>query len=130
MPALPLQLSNASGVPFYRQLHDQLAELIRSGSLSPGDKLPSVRGLAADTLVSVVTVRRTYADLEAAGLIVRRQGQGTFVAEGVSAVSSAQAEAEARSALSEAVTRARQLGLSDDDQRKYLETVWNGGCDV
>ena len=69
---LPLTLSEASGVPFYRQIVDQLSDLIDSGTLSPDQPLPSIRLLARQLLVSVITVRRAYADLEAAGLIDRR----------------------------------------------------------
>jgi len=121
MNTLPLELSQASGVPFYRQLEDQLTELIRAGRLTPGARLPSVRDLAAQTLVSLITVRRAYADLEAAGLIVRRQGQGTFVAQDVASVSREQAIEAARQALADAVSRARQLGLSEAEIQAHVE---------
>jgi GntR family transcriptional regulator len=73
----PVELSGASGVPFYRQIVDQIAGLIRSGQLAPGTQLPPFRDLAPQLRVSLITVRRAYADLEQAGLIVKRQGQGT-----------------------------------------------------
>lgn len=50
MNAIPIQLSDASGVPYYRQVVDQVAELVRSGQLAPGSLLPSVRDLAAQSL--------------------------------------------------------------------------------
>lgn len=121
MDRLPLQLSQASGVPFYRQVVDQMAELIRSGQLPPGTRLPSVRELSRRLLVSLITVRRSYADLEAARLIVRRQGQGTFVAEDVEVPSRRRALAEARERLSEAVSRARQLGLTGPALREFID---------
>jgi GntR family transcriptional regulator len=117
---LPLQLSDASGVPYYRQIVDQVGELIRSGRLAPAAQLPSVRDLSAQLLVSLITTRRAYADLEAAGLIVRRQGTGTFVADEIEAASREQAVAETRSRLSDAVAAGRRLGLTDDD----LETLF------
>ena len=120
MSPLPLLLSAASGVPFYRQVVDQLGALVRSGQLPAGAKLPSVRELAAQLMVSLITVRRAYADLEAAGLVVRRQGQGTFVAEDVAEASVQQALDQAREQLGRAVRRARQLGLDDAD---ILDTV-------
>ena len=113
MTTLPLALHASTGVPFYEQLEDQLAELIRSGALAPGTQLPSFRQLAGELLVSLITVRRAYSDLEQDGLIERRQGQGTFVAP-AAAVRGA-ALAEARDALIEAVARARQLGLRGVD---------------
>lgn len=120
MSTLPLQLSAASGVPFYRQITDQISALIRSGQLSAGTLLPSVRELAAELMVSLITVRRAYADLEAAGLVLRRQGQGTYVAEDVAEASVQQALDQAREQLERAVRRARQLGLADP---AILETV-------
>ena len=118
-----ITLSQASGVPFYRQVIDQVSELVGSGSLEPGQRLPSVRELAKGLLVSLITVRRAYADLEAAGLIVRRQGQGTFVAEGVQPSDGRRdgLRAEATTALSEVVARARRAGLSDEDIRERVE---------
>ncbi len=58
MSTLPLQLSAASGVPFYRQVVDQISALVRSGQLAPGTRMPSVRELAAQLMVSLITVRR------------------------------------------------------------------------
>ena len=112
IPIPSIQLSKASGVPFYRQVQDQLAELMRSGQLQPGDQLPSVRELAATLVVSVITTRRAYQELESAGLIVRLQGKGTFVAEHVRQGLSDRAEEEATTGLREAVERAQRLGLS------------------
>ena len=89
---LPLKLSHDSGIPFYRQVEDQLRQLIKSGQLEEGARLPSVRELARELMVSLITVRRSYADLEKEGWIIRKQGQGTFVAE----VSSASLQEEVR----------------------------------
>jgi len=120
MSKLPLQLSQASGVPFYRQIVDQMSELIRAGQILPDMRLPSFRELAPQLLVSLITVRRAYADLEAAGLIVRRQGEGTFVASDVQGASRRQALGEARAQLEAAVTRARQLGLDGPALRGFV----------
>ncbi len=121
MDQLPLRLSDASGVPYYRQIVDQVAELIRSGRLAPGIQLPSVRELAGQLLVSLITTRRAYADLEAAGLLVRRQGSGTFVAEEVEMATREQALAEARGGLEDAVDRARRLGVDDGAIRRLVD---------
>ena len=111
MIPLPISLSDASGVPYYRQIEDQLAQFIHSGRLAPDSRLPSVRELAAHLLVSLITVRRSYADLETAGLIVRRQGYGTFVAPKIETVSRKKAVAEARALIGEALSHAMRLGL-------------------
>ena len=123
MDRLPLLLSDASGVPFYRQIEDQTAQLIRSGRLRPGTRLPSVRDLAKQLLVSLITVRRSYADLEGAGLIVRRQGRGTFVADGIEEASREQALREARKILAEALAGAARLGLGGEELRRCIEEI-------
>jgi GntR family transcriptional regulator len=120
---LPVKLSQASGVPYYRQIVDQVAELIRSGQLHPGVQLPSVRDLAGHLLVSLITVRRAYSDLENARLIVLRQGHGTFVADEVDTASVEQVRAEARAALAEAVARARRLGVPMAEIRALFEDL-------
>jgi GntR family transcriptional regulator len=124
---LPIALSQASGVPFYRQIVDQTADLIRSGQLMPGTQLPSVRELAGQLLVSLITVRRAYSDLENARLIVLRQGYGTYVADDVVAASRGQAVAEARTAITEAIARARRLGLDLAAIRAVLDELLEGG---
>lgn len=120
MEPIPIQLSQASGVPFYRQVVDQMAQLIRSGQLPPGTQVPSFRDLSLQLRVSLITIRRAYADLETAGLLVRRQGQGTYVAPDVESASRRHALAEARSQLAQAVTRARQMGLRGTELRSFL----------
>lgn len=123
MDRLPISLSDATGVPYYRQVMDQIAELIRSGQLLPASRLPSVRDLSRELLVSLITIRRAYADLEAAGLILRRQGQGTFVADDVESTSRRRALKEAGNLLAESIARARQLGLSGSALREKVEAL-------
>ncbi len=120
-----LTLSDASGVPYWRQIRDQLARQIRDGELAPGSALLSVRKLATSLRVSVITTRRAYAELESAGLIFSRQGRGTFVSETV-APRDDDAVAEARSAFANALDRARGLGLDDDDVRALVEDLISG----
>lgn len=123
---LTVSLSQASGVPFYRQIETQVTELIRSGGLAPGERMPSVRDLAGVLLVSTITVRKAYEDLERAGLIELRQGQGTFVAENVAPAVGAAVREEARAALGEAVGRALRLGLSADEVRDLVNSALGG----
>jgi GntR family transcriptional regulator len=123
MDRLPVKLSDATGVPYYRQIVDQVAQAIRSGQLPPTTRLPSVRELAAQLLVSLITIRRAYADLEAAGLITRRQGQGTFVADQVAIASREQVQAEARALIVDAVAHVQRLGLDSGDVRELFHDV-------
>ena len=82
MPAtLHLQLDPRSGVPAYRQLMDQVRHYIASGTLRPGDQLPSIRELASVLAVNPTTVVRVYTELERGGTLDMRHGKGAFVAQ-------------------------------------------------
>jgi len=74
-------LSKSNPDPFYKQIEDQIRTEIMNGRLKSGVRLPSVRALAEQLNVSVITTKRAYADLESQGIIVTRQGQGTYVAQ-------------------------------------------------
>jgi GntR family transcriptional regulator len=114
MKPLPIELDASSSAPFYRQMQEQITALIQSGQLPPGTRLPSVRELSRTTLVSLITIRRAYAELDQAGLIVRKQGQGTFVAERDPVQEQLKTRALAREALRQAVLGARTAGLDED----------------
>jgi len=75
-------ISPAAGGTLYQQIVDRLKREASAGRLKPGAALPSFRQLAEDLLVSVITVKRAYEELEREGIIYRRQGLGTFVADG------------------------------------------------
>lgn len=69
-----------SGVPIYRQLTDQVRRLVASGSLAPGDALPSVRDLAREHAVNPMTISKAYSQLEAEGLLEHQRGRAMTVA--------------------------------------------------
>jgi GntR family transcriptional regulator len=74
-------ISSAADGALYQQIVDQIKREISESRLKPGATLPSFRALAENLLVSVITVKRAYEELEREGIIFRRQGLGTFVAE-------------------------------------------------
>jgi GntR family transcriptional regulator len=76
-----LVISQADGRPMYLQILEQVKQRVAAGDWQPGEEIPSFRALAATTRVSVITVKRAYLELERAGVIVTRQGKGSFVAE-------------------------------------------------
>ena len=78
---MDLIISNASGKPIYEQIYTQIKNNIISGELSPGDALPSIRALAKDLRISVITTTRAYDELERDGFIDRVPGKGCYVAE-------------------------------------------------
>ena len=78
---MELIIRNNSGQPIYDQISGQIKAQILSGALSPGDVLPSIRGLAKDLKISVITTKRAYDELESEGFIYTLPGKGCFVAE-------------------------------------------------
>jgi len=108
-------ISPAAPGALYEQIVDAVKREIAAGRLKPGDALPSVRALAAELLVSLITTKRAYEELEREGLIYSRQGLGTFVADhGAEEIRRAR-QGAARKALAEAVREGRAAGLSDKD---------------
>lgn len=77
---MDLIISNASGKPIYEQITSQIKNLIMSGELKPEDSLPSMRLLAKELRISVITTKRAYEDLERDGFIQSIPGKGSFVA--------------------------------------------------
>jgi GntR family transcriptional regulator len=75
------KLDSASGVPVYRQLMDQVRTGLASGTLAPGDQLPTVRQVAVDLAINPNTVLRAYRELEIRGTLDSQQGTGTFIAD-------------------------------------------------
>ncbi|MFA5575707.1 MAG: GntR family transcriptional regulator [Tissierellaceae bacterium] len=73
-------ISNSSNEPIYEQISSQIKELILRGELDEGDLLPSIRGLARDLQISVITTKRAYDELEREGFIQTMQGKGSYVA--------------------------------------------------
>lgn len=76
-----IKLSNNSDKPIYEQITDQLKQAILTGVLTTGDALPSIRALARELKISVMTTKRAYADLERNGFIETVAGKGSFVSE-------------------------------------------------
>jgi DNA-binding transcriptional regulator YhcF (GntR family) len=105
---LGISIDPASAEPPFEQVRAQLAGLIRSGRLLPGDRLPTVRALAAHLGLAANTVARTYKELEAAGLVETRGRAGTVVASGGHTADVALAALAARYAVA-----AREAGVDD-----------------
>ena len=85
---MEIRLSTSDGVPVYRQIVNQVKYLVASGRLRPGQELPTIRALAEKLVINPNTVVHAYAELESEGLVVRRHGSGTYVAEDPTRLSS------------------------------------------
>jgi GntR family transcriptional regulator len=110
MPA-QLLLSPHSATPMYAQIVEQVVAKVMTGEWKAGDALPSIRELAGNSQVSVITVKRAYLELERAGVIVTRQGKGSFVADTLDATQALATE-EFQLQLKGLLDAARKLGLS------------------
>jgi GntR family transcriptional regulator len=106
-----LVISQSDTRPMYIQIMEQIKRLVAVGDWPAGQEIPSIRQLAVDLRVSVITVKRAYLELERDGVIVTRQGKGSFVAEGRD-LGTKLLEQDLAKHLGEAVRLAAQLGLS------------------
>ena len=111
-------ISGSGEAPLFLQIVNRLKREVSEGRLAPGAVLPSFRQLAEDLLVSVITVKRAYEELEREGIIVRRQGLGTFVAD-----LAADRSREAKAAHAEALFRhgAREAAEAGFTQQAALQ---------
>jgi len=101
--------------PLYQQIVDAIRREIREGNLAAGDGLPSFRGLAEQLLVSVITVKRAYEELERDGVIFRRQGLGTFVAPKAEREVLRAEQSRAEEQLRQAVRDGLAAGMSPEE---------------
>jgi GntR family transcriptional regulator len=114
------RVDGGSGVPIYRQLVQQVRRDVMLGRLRPGDQLPSVKEVVDSLSVNPNTVVKAFGELEHQGLVVRRQGIGTFVAASPP-VTSVPVAPKLLGSLARWVDRARQDGLSAEQIRMLLE---------
>jgi GntR family transcriptional regulator len=117
-----LLISHADPRPMYLQIIEQIRHRIANGDWPPGHELPSIRVLAASTHVSVITVKRAYLELERDGVIVMRQGKGSFVADNAD-LGMRLHHNELDQHLSEAARVGHLLGLTKDDTVARLEAA-------
>ena len=116
------RVDTGSGVPIYRQLVQQVRRDVMLGRLRPGDQLPSVKEVVDSLSVNPNTVVKAFSELEHQGLVVRRQGIGTFVAASPS-ITSVPVAPRLLGSLARWVDRARQDGLSPEQIRMLLEVA-------
>jgi GntR family transcriptional regulator len=116
-------ISPAAGGALYQQIVDGIKREISEGRLPPGAPLPSFRALAEELLVSIITVKRAYDELERDGIIYRRQGLGTFVADTADARSREIKTQRATELLREALREASEAGLRHADVVRLLRSL-------
>src|SRR3954447_1521044 len=114
-------LSNNAGVPLYQQIKDQVGTAILSGDLTEGSVLPSVRALARDLRISVITTTRAYTELAAEGFIATVPGKGAYVLPLDSAFVREQLLRQVEDGLQVALDAARRAGLHREDLIEILD---------
>ncbi|MBD5149474.1 MAG: GntR family transcriptional regulator [Oscillibacter sp.] len=116
-------ISNSSGQPIYEQICRQIKGAIAAGKLPPGEPLPSIRSLARDLRISVITTKRAYEELERDGFIQTVAGKGSFVAQQDLELAKESNLREIENHLSAALELGRQSGLTLEELHDILNVL-------
>lgn len=108
-------ISNQSELPIYAQIREQIKEQILNGQIKEGEILPSIRSLAKDVGVSVITTTRAYNDLEKEGFIATMQGKGSVVLSSNNKILKEQFIMRIEEGIETAVESAKQIGMTKDE---------------
>ncbi len=119
-------ISNSSGQPIYEQIISQIKAMIISGELKEGDALPSMRLLAKELRISVITTKRAYEELEREGFIVSITGKGSFVAGTNPDFIKEEQLRKIELLLSEAVDAAKTSGIGLGELNELLVLLYQG----
>lgn len=119
-------VSNASDRPIYEQIYAQIKSAILRGECKEGDALPSIRALAKELRISVITTKRAFDDLERDGFIYSVQGKGSFVAAKNKEFVREECLRQAEQKLAEAVEAARQGGVTDEELNELFIMILKG----
>jgi len=118
-----MKIMQNSGVPIYQQISEQLKSDILEGKLKEGDYLPSIRGLAKDLRISVITTMKAYELLEQEGLVTAMQGKGYLVNAQDSEMLREQHLRRLEESLTDAIKAARIAGMTDKELISTLELL-------
>lgn len=119
-----IKILSKSGIPIYEQIQQQIKDEILSGKLVQGDSLPSIRSLAADLKISVITTKRAYEELEKEGLIYSVQGKGFYVDNPDMDYLEEKRTLCMEEALAEWIAKAKQAGLTKNEAEDMLRLLW------
>jgi len=122
---LNIIISNASTKPIYEQIYGQIKNCIISGELTEGDALPSIRGLAKDLRISVITTARAYDELEKDGFINSVAGKGSYVAEKNLQLVREEQLKQIEQHINEIISLAGPCGLDEEDITGMLRLMWD-----
>ncbi|MEE1242519.1 GntR family transcriptional regulator [Frisingicoccus sp.] len=117
-------ISNSGDQPIYEQITNQIKDKIMRGELKGGDALPSMRTLAKDLHISVITTKRAYEELERSGFIHTVVGRGSFVADANMEVMKEEQYRKVEAILTEGVRLAKQSGITCDELEDIVRMVY------
>lgn len=117
-------ISNSGAVPIYEQIASQIKSAMIAGEVKPGEPLPSLRFLAKELRVSVISTKRAYEELEREGYITSVPGKGSFAAEINRELLREEQYKRLEEHLNEAVDAARMAGISLGEMKELLETLY------
>ncbi|MCR5121581.1 MAG: GntR family transcriptional regulator [Ruminococcus sp.] len=120
-----MKIYQNSSEPIYKQISSQLRDQILTGKLRAGDPLPSIRALAQDLKISVITTMKAYEELSAEGLVTSSKGKGYFVNAQDERLLAEQHMRQLEQHLTDAIHSARIAGLGLDEVTQTLETLWS-----
>ncbi len=120
-----MQLKQNSGVPIYQQISESFKTDILAGKYKQGEFLPSIRGLAKDLKISVITTMKAYEQLAQEGLVTAAQGKGFYVNAQDSEMIREQHLRKVEDALTDAIAAAKVAGLSEEELRGMLDALLN-----
>ena len=121
---MDILISNSSPVALYEQIENQIKNQILNGTLKSGDALPSIRTLAKELKVSIITTKRAYEELEKEGFIETAIGRGSFVSGANSERLKEAAMAEMENKLEEVIISAKSLGLTLDECIEIFKSIY------
>ncbi|MGN1205332.1 MAG: GntR family transcriptional regulator [Lachnospiraceae bacterium] len=116
-------ISNTSGAPIYEQIEMQIREMILRGELKAGDALPSMRTLAKDLRISMITTKRAYEELERDGFIESFTGRGSFVKAQNEELLREQILSETEEIFSKGIKKGRDAGLTPDELLEIFQML-------
>lgn len=124
---MKIVISNTSQNPLYEQIARQIREQVIRGELSAGDALPSIRSLARELQISVITTKRAYEELERDGFIETVGGKGSFVSGGNMELLRERQLQMLEKQLDEVVAESRRLRISRDELKEMLDLLYEEG---
>jgi len=129
MLCVKLVISNRSSVPIYEQIKEQIKTAIFSNELKEDDLLPSIRQLARDLKISVITTTRAYTDLEQEGFIINMQGKGCYILPRNKELARENAIHKIENALSTAINAAKNEGITKEEIVERIHLLWETNFD-